>query len=344
MKKILTIVVPTFNAKKYLNDNLDSFCIEEILDDIEVLIINDGSTDGSEKIAENYVNKYPETYRLVSKENGGHGSGINCGIQLALGTYLKIVDADDWVDKSAFFKFVQFLKKQNSDIVHTGFLWAFDNGENSKNSYKTKAEIPIPFNGVCFKKEYIFDDIAHKLYIKMHNLTIKTEILRMHNIIIDENCYYVDTEFILYPIPYIKTVCFLNEFVYMYRIHSNGQSIDIYKMQKNKGNYRKVLSSLFHFYSNLDTSIPCSAIKKHYIERIIARVVAGYVKIILSLPPTAGRKAELALMQKCLQTRYPSIYNANINLAIKVLRKTNYLLYYPASWIFRISCYFKAME
>lgn len=75
MEKILTVVVPTYNAEKYLRDNLESFEIPELMQDIEILIVNDGSTDHSLEIAREYTERYPDTYRVITKENGGHGSG-----------------------------------------------------------------------------------------------------------------------------------------------------------------------------------------------------------------------------------------------------------------------------
>ena len=84
-EKVLTVVVPTYNAEKYLRDNLESFLIKPIMDELEILIINDGSTDGSLDIAMEYVRQYPATFCVISKENGGHGSGINCGIKHAHG-------------------------------------------------------------------------------------------------------------------------------------------------------------------------------------------------------------------------------------------------------------------
>lgn len=95
MEKILTVVVPTYNAEKYLRDNLESFEIPELMQDIEILIVNDGSTDHSLEVAREYAERVRIRTGLITKENGGHGSGINCGIEHALGTYFKVVDADD---------------------------------------------------------------------------------------------------------------------------------------------------------------------------------------------------------------------------------------------------------
>lgn len=104
MDKLLTIIVPTYNAAAYLDKGLSSFAIkdEALFARLEVLIVNDGSTDDSAKIAQKYVERYPQVYRIINKENGGHGSGINVGAREAKGKYFKAIDADDWVDAEDF--------------------------------------------------------------------------------------------------------------------------------------------------------------------------------------------------------------------------------------------------
>ena len=103
-----------------------------------------------------------------------------------------------------------------------------------------------------YRETYRFDDIADRLYVKMHAMTVKTELLRKAVLEegqrLDEHCYYVDAEYILYPIPYVETISFLPDFVYMYRIGRQGQSVSLSKMRKNEENYRRVLQSLFRFY------------------------------------------------------------------------------------------------
>lgn len=335
MGKILTVVVPTYNAEKYLRDNLESFEIPELMQDIEILIVNDGSTDHSLDIAREFTERHPDTYRVITKENGGHGSGINCGIANASGTYFKVVDADDWVGEAAFISLVQTLKASNADVVYSGFLWTYDRGEADKAAFQTKAEITVPFEGVEYQKTYQFDAIADKLYMKMHNMTIKTEILRAHQIQIDEHCYYVDTEYITYPIPYVNTICFVDGFVYYYRLGREGQSVGMDKMQKNEQNYDKVLTSLLHFYQQLGKEVPCTEKKKRYIARLIARVIAGKFKIMLSFPPSAEKKKQIRQYDRNLKEQYRDIYDSNINKAISLLRKTQYHTYYLANMMVR---------
>ena len=335
MEKILTIVVPTYNAEKYLRDNLASFCIPRLLPYLEVLVINDGSTDRSSDIAEEYVKRYPYTYKLITKENGGHGSGINTGILNATGKYFKIVDADDWVEEEPFVRLVETLRKSDSDIVASGFYWVYDEGQADKAEFARKPEMKVPFLGVDYQKKYVFDEIADQLYIKMHHMTIKTAILKEHKIEIDEHCYYVDTEYITYPIPYVNTIEFVDGFVYMYRLGRQGQSVSMEKMQSNEKNYDREMESLLAFYANLECQSSCSQKKRQYIARVIARVAAGKIKIMLSFPPTSSKKASLIEFDNYLKLSYPAIYYNNVNSSLRLLRYSHYLLYTAASILVR---------
>ena len=120
--KILTITVPAYNAEKYLDRCLQSFLVPEILDALEVLVINDGSRDSTSDIASRYVNQYPDTFHLINKKNGGHGSGINCGIAHATGKYFKIVDADDWLNTEVLAQYIGLLRTVDTDIVDCVWL------------------------------------------------------------------------------------------------------------------------------------------------------------------------------------------------------------------------------
>lgn len=336
LKKILTVVVPAYNAEAYLRKNLESFRINEVLDQIEILVVNDGSTDYTRQIAESYVHRYPDSYRLISKENGGHGSGINCGIRNAAGLYFKVVDADDWVEKTAFTRLVWCLREQAerehpADIVSSGFLWAVEQKDGASGRFRLRAEFKEPFRGVEYGKTYQFDRIADSLYIKMHNMTIRTEILRGHGIRIDEHCYYVDSEYITYPIPWVETVCFVDAYVYRYRIGRRGQSIGMDRMRQQERDYDRVIASLLAFYDRLGSEIPCSREKKAYTAGLIARVVAGRVKAALSFPASEERKRELVSFDERIRSGYPEVYGRNRNRAVGILRRSGYAAYLPAS-------------
>lgn len=344
MEKLLTVAVPAYNAETYLKTNLDSLCRNAFLERIEVIVIDDGSSDQTGVIADAYAARFPDTVKVVHKENGGHGSGVNIGMDLASGHYFKVVDADDWVDENAFSNLLDHLevqcrnKKSGSDAVVSGFYWVYDDGTGQIEGFRRKAEIKEPFHGVKYGKRYRFDDVSSRIYIKMHGLTIKTELLRAHRdrIRLDEHCYYVDAEYILYPIPYIETVSFIPDFVYQYRLGREGQSVSPEKMMKNQENYDRVLRSLFRFYESCQTGeIACTRAKLRYIEGIIARIAAGRVKIILSFPASAANKNQLKQSECRLRKNYPGIYKANRNWGVRALRLSNYGLYGLASRMVR---------
>ena len=97
MSKIVSFIIPSYNVEQYLRTALDSFLLDEVLEKIEVIVVDDGSKDSTAEIAREYVKRKPEVFRLLQKENGGHGSAINEGTRIAVGKYLKVIDADDWV-------------------------------------------------------------------------------------------------------------------------------------------------------------------------------------------------------------------------------------------------------
>lgn len=114
MNKILTISIAAYNIEKYVNETLDSFVIPEVMDDIEIILVNDGSKDGTGKLARSYESEYPNTFIIVDKENGGYGSTINTSVEIASGKYFKTVDGDDWVDRQGFIKLVEYLKRSDT--------------------------------------------------------------------------------------------------------------------------------------------------------------------------------------------------------------------------------------
>lgn len=330
MGKTLTVTVPAYNADQWLEYNLNSLCLRDCLEDLEIIIVDDGSSDRTGAIADEYAKRFPDTVRVIHKENGGHGSGVNAGIREARGRYFKVVDSDDWVEEESFRELLRYLKTADDDIVSSGFLWARDNGSGYPATFPTAAEMKEPFAGVEYRKSYRFDEIAERLYLKIHNLTWRTAILQEYEITLDEHCYYVDNEFITYPIPYAESVSFLPDFVYRYRIDRAGQSMSWEKLQKNASNYDRVLEALLSFYES-DPVQKSSREKRQYIANIIARVAAARIRIFLSLPAGKENKAALIRFDQGIKKNHPEIYRANINKAVAALRKSRYLLYGAAA-------------
>nr|MBP3598629.1 glycosyltransferase family 2 protein [Eubacterium sp.] len=326
MSKVLSISIAAYNVENYIRQCLDSFLIPDILDDIEVLVIDDGSSDQTREIVTIYQQKYPESIRLVAKENGGHGSTVNRGIEEATGTYFKPVDGDDWVAQEGFIELVNYLKTSNADLVSTDFY------QVEHNTGKIMGIEKKQFSGIEYGKEYDFSEVCSQVYINMHCAAFRTELLKQMPDRLDEHCFYVDAEFILYPIPYVKRIAFLEKPVYMYRLGMTTQSMNIKSMQKNCGNHERVYESLLNFYESEAVASAKPAIR-HYIEGGIARILTSQHKIYLSFPKSPAYKKKIMDLDIAAKHAYPSIYGAVTNPAVKLLRHSGYRLYGLAAWL-----------
>lgn len=327
MDKILSIIIPAYNVEKYLRKCLSSLEVKEILDDVEVLVISDGSTDSTVQIAMEYVNKYPGTYYLYEKENGGHGSTINYGIRHANGKYFKVVDGDDWLNTPKLSEYVNMLKNRDEDIIASDYLCIQDVTEKILDE-KYATDDKSQYTKTC----YISQGQIHNV-IKMHSMTIKTVFLKNQGIDIDEHCFYVDAEYITYPIVQTDSVYFYNEFIYMYRLGRNGQSMDIKSMQKRRDQHMRVLESLLRFYEN--ASYPTDEHKK-YVERAIAQIVENQFQIYISMGLKKGIFSEMKKWDKDLQKKYPDVYKSTNKKSITMLRKTGYLILPVGAIVYKI--------
>ena len=318
--KILTIVIPTYNVEKYLDRCLDSLIYDNnIINDLEILIVNDGSKDNSLKIAKEYEKKYPNTIIVVDKENGGHGSTINAGLKIAKGKYFRVIDSDDWVNIDDFSKYINALKKLDVDAVITNYSRELIyNGESIKFSYSKELE---------YNKEYHFDEFdLNKFkddYLFMATTTFKTSLLRDANVILDEKTFYVDMEFILFPIVKLNTMIFLNYDIYRYFIGRPDQSVNIESYVRNRKDHEKVLKKLIEFYENLKVSDT----KKQYIFNILTLMCnSHYIIYCKAKLPNKNCLNEIKEFDKYLKEKSPSIYNnvSNRFLYIKKNRNNNF--------------------
>lgn len=271
MQKVLTITIPSYNVEKYLEQTLASFVDVRVLDAIEVLVVDDGSKDNTAQIGKSYEEKYPQTFRLISKENGGHGSTINRGIEEAEGTYFKVVDGDDWVNTEDFVKLVDSLKSCNAEYVVTNYYEVND---------MTGEKTPVIYQELKEKEVWDFEEACRKRQMAMHSLVIRTDILKENQIRLDEHCFYVDVEYIIFPVPYVKTVQYLDLYVYMYRLAVMTQSVSLKGYQKHMQNHIDVIMHLTEFYERYKANGTQGKID--YIGKRIAQMVGDQITVFMS--------------------------------------------------------------
>jgi len=312
--KTLTVTVPAYNVENYLDQCLSSFICEEILNDIEVLVIDDGSRDQTPEIARKYVEMYPKVFKLISKENGGHGSAINYGMQLANAKYFKVVDGDDWVDKRNFIKMVNYLKNCNSDIVAGNYACVYVNG--SPTNYEK-------IDNVIYQYEYNFEKLDLNKEIPMASINYKTSILKKNNIIIDEKVFYADVEYILMPIPFIETIQFLDLTVYMYRLGNPFQSVSLAGLVKNYKHRKKIIFTMIDYLEKHNIS----TIKYQYMFKKISKmVISQYYVYTLFSPYNLYGVNEAKIFNNQLKKKNISFYNyaARKSKAILFMRLTGF--------------------
>jgi glycosyltransferase involved in cell wall biosynthesis len=124
--KYISFVVPCYNSQEYMEHCIDSLLIGG--EDVEIIIVDDGSTDSTGKIADNYAKKYKNIVKVIHQENGGHGEGINQGLKVASGKYFKVIDSDDWADEKAYKTLLKRIKKIDSDAIVMNYVYTYTDG------------------------------------------------------------------------------------------------------------------------------------------------------------------------------------------------------------------------
>ena len=230
--KILTIIIPSYNMEKYLPKCLGSLIVApELMEKLEVLVVNDGSKDRTSEIALEFEAKYPQTFKVIDKQNGHYGSCINAGLAVAHGTYIKVLDADDSFDTAAFTEYMTFLVKTVEgewacapDMIWNDFVWEDEKGVGFKTM---RRNLPPRMH---FDVEDEAVDL-HGLY--MHQVAYKTENLRAIGYRQDEGICYTDNEWCHVPVSTASTVVCCDVSLYRYLVGREGQSVDVAVMKKN---------------------------------------------------------------------------------------------------------------
>lgn len=317
--KVLTVVVPVYNTEKYIKRCLDSLDNKEINDKLEVLIVSDGSKDNSIKIAKEYEKRIPDTFKIIEKENGGHGSTINKGLELASGKYFRVLDSDDWVDNDNFVKFVEKLEKENADLVVTDYCKEFIYDGNSEK---------LVYKDLKPNTKYDFDsfdlNILNGEYFVMATSTYKTEILRKANLKLMEKTFYVDMQYNVVPIPYVNSFIYYDLDIYRYFIGRKDQSVNTTSFVKNHLNHDKVVKYLIDFYMSMDKDI--SKNKKDYIKMIVKYILFTHYSIYCIYFNKKSEGYKLAKeFDKYLLSKSKELYNESDISFVKIYRDLKFV-------------------
>ncbi len=222
--KLLSVTIPSYNSQDYMEH-----CIESLLpggEDVEIIVVDDGSTDRTAEIADAYAEKYPTIVKAVHQENGGHGEAVNAGIRNATGLYFKVVDSDDWVDGEAYQRVLDTLRDLSGgsaalDMLISNFVYEKE-GAKRKKVMKYTGTLP---EGKIFG----WNEARHfrkGQYILMHSVIYRTQLLRECGLELPKHTFYVDNLFVYVPLPHVKNMFYLNVDFYRYFIGREDQSVN----------------------------------------------------------------------------------------------------------------------
>lgn len=298
--KVLTFVIPAYNSEQFLDKCILSMLVPELFSKLEIIVVNDGSTDGTGAVAKSFCDKYPDVVCLISQENKGHGGALNTGCAAARGKYLKVIDADDWVDTQNLPAFVELLEKCSSDVVLTHHH-TIDIGTGEIKNWRS---YPQEFGRSYTIGEIMSDWCGFEQSMTFHGITYRTSFYKECCIRLSEHVFYEDHEFATYPCCYAKSVTPFDLFLYEYRVGDINQSVSTANQLKRIGHTETVIRRMTEEYRKL-TEAP----EQHYAERKIQSLLLRYLNTVLlaHADRKTGRQLAAERVAEC-QINAPAVY------------------------------------
>lgn len=273
---ILSIAVPAYNSEHYLGKCLDSMV--GIDPRLEVIVVDDGSEDGTKALVQTYVNRFPGQVSLISKENGGHGSGINTAVKAAVGRYFKVVDADDWVRTDQLPALLDALEHTFADAVITGY-----------RTINERTGKVMAYPSVC---RYAGREIDLQSLLEVyeeissccsfHGILYCTQFYRECGFQLSEGIFYEDHEYATLPFAHLNSVLILPLFLYEYRIGNNGQSVAFHNQVKRINQIEQVITRILDYRAQY---APLRPDREEYFLRKLSVITVSYFAIALVKDP-----------------------------------------------------------
>ncbi len=257
-------------------------------EDVEIIVVNDGSKDETAEIAARYEKEYPTIVKAVNKENGGHGDAVNVGLDHATGLYYKVVDSDDWVDEEALFKILDVVKsfveqKKEVDMVISNYVYEKVGMEHKKVIHYRNV---LPQNEI-----FRWDDIGRfhlDQYILMHSVLYRTELLKLCQMRLPKHTFYVDNIYVYYPLPHVRTLYYIDVDFYRYYIGREDQSVNEKVMISRIDQQLFVTRSMIDMYQL--KKIKSKKLRKYMLNYLAIMMTVSSILCIRSKNPENLRK------------------------------------------------------
>ena len=324
-QKILSVSIAAYNVEKYIRNTLMSCAVDPILDDIEVIVVNDGSTDQTKEIADEFVRSYPNTFKVIDKENEGYGSTVMLGIQNATGKFFKLLDGDDWFDKDGIYELVEVLKKTDADAVVSSRV------VSDGKDYNYIAPPWADNDGNTIKR----NDFDYHKPFGIWELTVRTDLLKAMDWDMPLHCFYTDQIFVMKALTKIQTVRILAKPTYCYRRGIEEQSSSRSSRIKHISEFLLVYDILQDIYlDNRYENGKENVMLRHRFDKYYRTLIRTYLLQDVS----KDIKQEIIRAERQIKKSAPEIYeirDAEIKerIMIKLLRITGYMAYYPIALV-----------
>lgn len=242
-EKLITVVVPVYKVEPYIDKCLSSLIVpEEQLPLLEVIVVNDGTPDRSADMAREYEKRYPDVFRVIDKENGGHGSAWNRGVKEATGKYLRFLDSDDWFTTSEFSRLIERLKTLDVDVVISNYnkYYVQDNISLRHQVYEDELDLTFDIDSFDWTK------LGWQRF-NFWGCTYRTIFLKENYPMFLEGVFYDDAILFIAPAFYAKRIHIFSADVYNYLIGRAGQTANPAQQEKHLRDYKKSYFQLFEY-------------------------------------------------------------------------------------------------
>lgn len=293
--KLLSLIIPSYNMEKLLGRCIESL-LPDKLNNIEIIIVNDGSKDNTLLVANKYKGNYPDVIVVIDKPNGNYGSCINEGLKVAKGKYIKILDADDWVNSKDFKIFVKKLEYETSDLVLTDFHYIYNDIHKELKSFDIEEgeNLIEIFNNPTFWS------------MEMHAVSYKTSLLKDNFYQQTTGISYTDQEWIFIPMQYVNTISYYKLDVYQYFLGRDGQTMDPKVENLKIKDKIVVVKKIILAYKNFDKNR--LGIRMQYFDYRFYSYLRSIYKNYILLQDTDEKLKELEELDIYINKNLPQVF------------------------------------
>lgn len=305
--KLLSIAVPCYNSQDYMAHAIDSLLSvpDTWREQLEILVVNDGSTDRTAEIADDYQRRYPGIVRTIHQKNGGHGGAVMTGLRHATGRYFKVVDSDDWLDEAAFPRVLEKLSGFSApdnqiDLFLCNYIY---DKVGVRHKYVMRYNRALPEDRVFGWAETRRFRLGQ--YFLMHSMIYRSQLLRECGLWLPRHTFYVDELYAYVPLQQVRTMYYMNADLYHYFIGREDQSIQEDVMIRRIDQALKVNRLMV---TEVDLNRIANRHQRNYMRNYL-EIITNASSVLLTKSGTQENQQKKQELWRFIREHNPSIYH-----------------------------------